>query len=286
VLTRSRAGLLPDFLYLGPGKAGSTWLYEALTRHPDVYLSTAKDLYFFSRYYDRGLGWYEKQFRRAQPSHRVIGEISPDYLACAEAPQRIRSCLGADVHLMVTLREPAARAFSSYLYLRKHGLAAASFVQTIAERSDLLEDGRYATQLRRYLRCFGRRALHVSVFDDLRADPQAFCNGVTDWLGISRQVLGPELLAARLPASQARWLPLAWVTKHGSEWARRHDGAELVGRVKRSALAQRVLYKPLGDDRPVMSPQDSAFIREQLESEIAGVESDFGIPLRELWGWH
>ena len=58
---------LPNFLHLGPGKSGSSWLHETLALHPEVYLSEAKDLYFFSRYYDRGVDWYRKQFRPARP---------------------------------------------------------------------------------------------------------------------------------------------------------------------------------------------------------------------------
>ena len=57
--------LLPNFLHIGPSKSGSTWLHEVLIGHPEVYLSQAKDLYFFNRYYDRGPGWYRAQFRSA-----------------------------------------------------------------------------------------------------------------------------------------------------------------------------------------------------------------------------
>ena len=69
---------LPNFLHLGPGKSGSSWLHETLTLHPEVYLSEAKDLYFFSRYYDRGVDWYRKQFRSAQPSDRIVGTYRCD----------------------------------------------------------------------------------------------------------------------------------------------------------------------------------------------------------------
>ena len=75
------------------------------------------------------------------------------------------------------------------------------------------------------------------------------------------------------------------LAKRGANWARRHDGAGLVGSLKRSALIQRLLYQPLGDNRPEMAPEDVAFMHEQLDAEIAGVESEFGIGLRQLWGW-
>jgi Sulfotransferase domain len=278
--------LLPNFLHIGPSKSGSTWLHEVLIGHPEVYLTQAKDLYFFNRYYDRGPGWYRTQFRGAQREHKIIGEVCPDYLSCGEAPERIHACLGTDVRLMVTLREPISRAFSSYLYLAKHGEAAATFRDTTKTSPELLEEGRYATHLRSYLRFYGRDSLYIALFDDLQADPQAFLDGVTDWLGIGRLPLSPEQLQAQLPASKARWLPLAMVAKHGANWARRHDGAALVGGLKRSAVVQRMLYQPLGADRPEMAPEDVAFMHEHLDAEIAALDSEFGLGLRRRWDWH
>lgn len=276
---------LPNFLHLGPSKSGSTWLHEVLISHPEVYFSEAKDLYFFSRCYDRGVDWYGAQFQGARPGHKIVGEFSQDYLACPEAPGRILDSLGPDVRLMVTLREPAERAFSAYLYLSKHGEAAATFRDTTRIAADLIDQGRYATQLRRYLRFFDRKSIHVGLFDDLQADPQAFLNGITDWLEVDRHVVSPEQLEVRLPASSARWLPLAAAAKRGANWVRSHDGADLVGRIKRSAVVQRTLYKPLGPAKPTMSADDISFVHEQLAGEIAGVEEEFGLPLRQRWGW-
>lgn len=224
---------VPNFLYLGPSKTGSTWLHEVLSGHPEIYFAGAKDLYFFSRCYDRGLSWYSTQFRDARPEHKIVGEFSPEYLACREAPERILNCLGPGVRLMVTLREPAARTFSSYLYLNRHQLAAASFRDAVRSSPILIDQSRYATHLRNYLRLFDRQAFYIAIFDDLEADPQGFLDGVTGWLGVGRHVLSPEQFAARLPASSARWPPLAVAAKRASDWARRHDGADFVGHIKR-----------------------------------------------------
>jgi Sulfotransferase domain len=278
--------LLPNFLHLGPSKSGSTWLHEVLIGHPEVYLSQAKDLYFFNRYYDRGPGWYRAQFRAAQREQKIIGEVCPDYLSGPEAPERIHACLGPDIRLMVTLREPISRAFSSYLYLQKHGEAAATFRDTTKTSPELLEEGRYATHLRSYLRYYRRDSLYIGLFDDLETDPQKFLDGVTDWLGIGRLPLSPQQLEAQLPASKARWLPLAMLAKHGANWVRRHDGAALVGSLKRSGLVQRMLYRPLGEDRPQMAPEDVAFMHEHLDAELAALDSEFGLALRQRWDWH
>jgi hypothetical protein len=275
---------LPNFLYLGPDKAGSSWLHEAMLQHPQVYLSEAKDLYFFDRYFDRGLGWYEDQFSHAGPDHLVVGEVCPDYLASAPAAERISSCV-PEARLMVTLREPASRAFSSYLYMRKHGEGPPTFRRALETFPDLLEHGRYATQLRRYRSYYDDGRLHLSLFDDLRADPQAFLDDVMRFLEVPPVTLDEETLQARLPASKARLAPLAWVVRRGADWVRRHDGAALVGRVKRSSLTQRLLYKPLGDEVPTMSDEDATYVRDRLADEVAAVEQDFGVPLRARWGY-
>jgi len=65
-------GRLPNFLYIGTSKAGSTWIYDVLNRHPDIYMAPGKGLYFFSRHYERGLEWYASHFLGAA-SERIIG---------------------------------------------------------------------------------------------------------------------------------------------------------------------------------------------------------------------
>jgi hypothetical protein len=277
-------GRLPNFLYIGPDKAGSSWLHEVLIRHPQVFLSEAKDLYFFDRYYSRGLAWYAEQFRKASPAHQVVGEVCQDYLFSAEAPGRIHQSLGAP-RMMVTLRDPVDRAFSSYLYMHKHGEQPGTFREALAGRPELLEHGRYASSLRRFLEFFDPDSIYVAVFDDLVADPQAFIDALTTWLGLEPMRIDPDLLEARLPAAKARFVPLARLVRQLADWARRHDAAELVGRVKRAKLVQNMLYTSFGEARPQLSEADRDYVRAELATEIADVEGLFGLDLRGRWGW-
>ena len=274
----------PNFLHLGPGKSGSTWMHEVLVLHPDVYLTEAKDLYYFSRYFDQGSQWYLDHFKSAT-HESVVGEVCPDYLAEPMAAQRIHDTLGPDVRLMVSLRDPVERAFSSYLYAAKHGLAGPTFRQTATVKPELIDEGRYGTQLRTFTRLFPAEQIHVALFDNLVASPQDYLDGVTDWLRVARQATTPAMLEATLPASKARFLPIARATKAGASWMRRHDGAALIGQVKRSPIVQRALYRPLGDQRPTIAPEDAAWVRERLASEVAIVEREFGLDLTTRWGW-
>ncbi len=274
---------LPNFLYVGPDKAGSSWLHEVLIKHPDVYLTPAKDLYFFDRYYDRGVEWYAAQFRDAR-DERIVGEVCQDYLFHPDAAARIEETLG-HVRVMVSLRDPVDRAWSSYLYMRKHGIGPGTFTEALHCRPELLEHGRYATGLDRFLQRFPRELVHVALFDDLVADPQAYLDAVTDFLGVSRLPLAEEDLAARLPAARARSVRIAAAVRHGADWVREHDGARLVCRVKRSRLVQTALYRPIDRDTARPAADDVVTVRQALFPEVLRLEHTFGLPLREMWGW-
>lgn len=274
---------LPNFLYVGPDKAGSSWLHETLLKHPDVYFSPAKDLYFFDRYYDRGLGWYADQFKDAR-GEKVVGEVCQDYLFHPEAAKRIHSDLGP-IHVMVCLRDPVDRAWSSYLYMRKHGIGPDTFAEALEQCPELLDHGRYATGLDRFLELFPRDKVHVALFDDLESDPQRFLDDVTDVLGIERMPLSDKELQARLPAAKARSVRVAAAVRRGADWVREHDGARLVGGIKRSQLVQRMLYQPIDRNALRPTPDEVMAIRSALGPEVDALERTFGFRLRESWGW-
>ena len=63
---------LPNLVYIGPDKAGSTWLFHLLTHHEDVFVTPAKDLYFFDRFFDNGL--VAEVRRRVDP---IVERVSP-----------------------------------------------------------------------------------------------------------------------------------------------------------------------------------------------------------------
>ena len=127
--------------------------------------------------------------------------------------------------------------------------------------------------------------VHVALFDDLTADPQAYLDGVTDFLGVARLPLAERDLAARLPAARARSVLLASAARRSADWVREHDGATLVGKVKRSPVVQRALYRPIDREAVRPAPDDVVTVRNALAPEIDALESSFGLRLREVWGW-
>ena len=71
-------------------------------------------------------------------------------------------------------------------------------------------------------------------------------------------------MATRLPASKARSTLVARLVRAAADWAREHNGAEIVGRVKRAPLVQKVLYQPL-KEKPQMLDEDVTYIRSTLD---------------------
>ncbi len=274
----------PDFIYIGPDKAGSSWLHEILGTHPQVFLTPAKGLYFFDRHYDRGLQWYVDQFDDARPEHLVRGEVCQDYLAHPDAAERMADSLGR-VKLMVTLRDPAERAFSSYLHMLRSGWRAGTFLEALSRYPELIDHGRYGSQLRRFSSRFGRDALHVAVFDDLKADPQAFLDAVTAWLGVQPLPLDDSQRAPRLPAGRARSVVVSRVVSWGARVMRERDAGTLVGRVKRVPLVQHALYTPLADARPRMTHQERATVQAALADEVRMLDDVYDLDLARRWGW-
>jgi hypothetical protein len=186
---------------------------------------------------------------------------------------------------MVTLRDPAERAFSSYLYMLKQGETPGTFLEALETRPELLDHGRYATNLQRFEEMFGDDRVYVAVFDDLVEDPQRFVDDLLAWLEVAPMPLPDDLVEARLPAGKARSVLLSRIARRGSEFVREHNGANLIGRVKRSSLVQRTLYRQLGDDKPTMSETERAAVCEALEREIVALDQRYGLALADRWGW-
>ena len=100
--------MLPNFLCIGAQRAGTTWLYDLLASHPEVYVpSRRKEVHYFDWYYDRGLSWYTRFFppQGEVARYRAVGEVTPDYLYDSTCPKHISETLPS-VKLIAILCNP------------------------------------------------------------------------------------------------------------------------------------------------------------------------------------
>ena len=180
---------LPNFLIIGAIKSGTTSLYHYLRQHPDVYMSPVKETKYYwkegeaeGRVRIRTREEYERQFDGVA-SERAIGEASPQYLHSPTAPARIAADMPA-VRLIVSLRNPADRAYSSYLGRLRGGWERRGVEEAMRPGTYYVASSLYHAALTRYLDTFGRGRIKVILFDELIADPHAVLRELYAFLGV------------------------------------------------------------------------------------------------------
>jgi hypothetical protein len=271
----------PTFLFIGPDKTGSTWLYQMFRQHPDCHVPDLKDIYFFDRFYTRGLDWYFSLFDGAAPDTRAVGELSHDYLFSPVAAERIANDLPG-VRLLTCLRDPVQRTFSHYLYMIRSGRTRESFETALSRFPELVDNSLYAKHLRPYFELFPRDQIKVLFFEKLRADPRGFAAEVLEFLGV-RFVDELPYEERVLPASRPRSMALARLVKLGAETARRIGMTSLIGRVKANPLVVRTLYRSY-DARPTMDPATAAELRERFRDDVAELQTLLAVDLSHWLG--
>lgn len=274
----------PNFIYIGTSKAGSTWLFDVLSRHPDVYMIPTKGLYFFDHHFHQGWQWYLDHFAEAR-SEKVIAEISHSYLYSQVARDYVAE-MNPNIKLMMCLRNPIDRAVSMYLDGVRNGKWNGPLEDRIEDTPEIAEEGCYAEYVANYLECFPREQVHISLFDDLKQDPQKHALRVFDFLGVASMPLEPKLQTKVMPASMPRYDRLCSATKSLSQICRELGWKRFRGRVKRSRLIRNLLYRQLADsERATIRAHAEQLLRDRFRSDVEKLEELIGIPLAQRWGF-
>ncbi len=182
---------LPAIIGAGPGRTGTTWLHRVLEDRVDLPYGV-KETQFFNTFFDKGIDWYAHHFRYAT-GERKIAEICP-YFFHPLAPARIKTHI-PDCRIVTTLRDPVEHTFSAYKLVLHFAWAQGSFDEVLKSRPNLGSGNRYASHLQTWFELFGRENVLVTMYDELRAQPQSYLDRVTDFMGVDRIALSarPEI---------------------------------------------------------------------------------------------
>lgn len=127
---RAKRHLSPSFMLLGPERGGTSSLFYYLNQHPQIKRPKIKETEFYAFGYKfaeplypapegilfnrlRFLEYKSKFPRCGRHKDTVTGEASPQYFYMPEVPARIKADY-PDMRFIVTLRNPADRAWSLY----------------------------------------------------------------------------------------------------------------------------------------------------------------------------
>jgi len=202
----------PSFVIAGAPRAGTTWLYRNLERHPQVFLTPNKEprhyavresepLSFSGPGDERWLSHlvqdrasYEALYEGARQG-QLRGEASSDYLYRSRtAADRLHREV-AEARLIFILRDPARRPYSNWLQHVQHGREPLSFADALDAEEERIEQGwawwwhyaqrgYYAEQLEPFLDAFPREQVLILLHDDLRRDPRQLLAQVCRFLEI------------------------------------------------------------------------------------------------------
>jgi hypothetical protein len=187
-----------DFIGIGTGKSGTTWLAEILRKHPGIYYPLErKELNYFNKFlpqdyktrnsdYIKNINWYHNFFRDKKP-YQIAGEITPSYMSMENAAADIFN-YNPNIKIFTILREPVGRSFSEYLYSKQNGLSSSYENFEIAVENNplkFLNTSMYFKNLQPFFRLFPKENIGIFFYEDLKSDPKEFLKNIYSFLGVN-----------------------------------------------------------------------------------------------------
>jgi hypothetical protein len=210
----------PRFLIIGAARAGTTWLKQRLSLHPEILLLAGEGAYFSSwphlspraymaSFTSMGARYLKKRYDRTVVDPRVtptlLGEKSPAYLDMSDEAIELCAALFPNLRLVCMVREPVARAWSHVKHYgwRRHAsdLAYLHAPPNGSSIDEVVAHGRLEGHLRRWARHFRPEQIHLVEYSRLEREPQSLYGEVLEHIGASPFDLPEPLLHERPEAS-------------------------------------------------------------------------------------
>lgn len=203
----------PNFIITGVARCGTTSLYHYLDQHPEIGFSKIKEPKYFSsldlNLPQNGPGddtvfskmildeiSYDRLFENLK-SFNVVGEASSDYFYYhRNVIPRIKEKLG-DVKIIICLRNPVERAFSSYNNLIRDSREKLSFIDGLKSENLRISNNwdwmwhykkgsLYSDALEHFLNEFSN--VKVVFFEDLKNKPNFVMKDIFSFLNVNVDV--------------------------------------------------------------------------------------------------
>ena len=273
-----------NFIVIGPGKSGTSWIFNALRNHPDVCISSSKETLYFERYYEKGEAWFHNFFKAAE-LEQIKGEISNTYIFDPKVPERIAN-YRSDMKIISSLRNPIDRTFSHYLYMLRIGEEKGTFDEVLAKRPDLIYRGKYSNLIKNYDACFEKKDILILIFEDLKNNTKKYANELLDFLNLEH-VLSDELLNEKvLVAGKARNPFISNVISKMAHLAREVGYPDLVTKVKFNKNITRYFYKDFEKGKkPKLTPVQREKLRATFYEDVEKLSERLQKDMIEYWNF-
>jgi hypothetical protein len=269
------------YVFAGPPKCGSTWLYEQLARHPQIAVAAGKDTYYFADQWHRGRAWYLQHF--GLDGHLCAADISHHYLYEPQFVKRLRATVDSPIRVHLMLRDPARRMLSALQYQE-----AVRGVRVDLNRptDGFVGHSMYSSHIERLQNELTSDELRVDIFEEFFAEPAKSLAGLLRWINPGLDTMSIDEWIDERPARAARAgrSRLASRTSNGLARALRANGlGRVVGRAKELSVVNKALYRPLERD-PAHERETLTHYRHLFAADAAQTAQLLGRQAIEAWG--
>jgi Sulfotransferase domain len=267
-------GALPNLIVLGAQKCGTSGLHFYLDLHPEIAMSTPKELNFFiaERNWNRGIDWYGEHFE----SHAAIrGESSPNYSTYPHhlgVPERMHHVV-PDAKLIYLVRDPVERIAAHWIHNYAKRREKGDLRDTLLHpNTTYVLRSQYHLQLTQFLNHYPESQVLVLEQADLRNRRSETLKQVFSYLGVDSSFEHSRFHRERHRSSRKR--RATWLGMRVQPLRRTRVGSRL----------PKAFWNLLDVGLPLGKPIPRPDVREALGPEVIEVLHEDADRLRELTG--
>jgi hypothetical protein len=278
------------FLGIGVPKGATTWLYDLLVTHPDVWLSQRKEVHFFDRnsYFSRGLSWYRNLFPSLAVwnSYKAIGDITPSYLYCSNTRiEFIRDQLPGINKFICIVRNPIDRAYSHYNFFKRLGKlpAEVGFGKFLWDAKDTIDQGLYGKHMTRWLEIYNRDQFLILVFEEVFQDIEEAKKQICNFLDLDYEKFTAQAGSEKSNAQFMPKFPKAYaLAVRTMRLMNDLDLFKLVISLKKTGIKSLLSTSKKGEKSVPMKPATRQYLKETYVEDVRILES---IINRKITAW-
>lgn len=176
-----------NLFVIGVNKAGTSWLYHLLDKHPDIYMSDVKEPFFFGTDQEgpADLEAYHGLFS-FNGSHSYYGEATATYYREPNVATEINT-YNPNAKLIAIVRDPIQRTRSHFQYHKQLGIIdeETTLAEVLGTRdAHYISDSHYEQTLPTFTRQFGSDQFKVVSLEESKANPRSFWSDLLSFLSL------------------------------------------------------------------------------------------------------
>lgn len=297
---------LPNFLIVGAAKCGTSSLHKYLEQHPETFMSKVKEPRFISSQVMsgplRGPGdhkveaWYVKKYEdyvrlfEGAENYPAVGESSADTLYFYQGTIPVIKQYLGDPKIIIMLRNPVKRAFSSYQHLVRDLREELSFEEGLKEEPNRIKNNweliyhytaasMYADSVKAFLENFSN--VKVILNEDLEKTPQLVLRDIFRFLGIDPNCdVNTDIRYNMSGKPKSQWLHQFFFEGNMARKLARPIVRRLFSPETRIRISQKIQQKNL--TRLTINPETKSRLQLFFEDDVRRLE---GILQRDLSVW-